>query len=407
MDECVDEDGFDDVDQRNEAKIRCIFYCEFHPTQGPNIVCQVPEKFISKELFDRISVYIITKAELQRSTITVTLSEYKILGYPVRIDDKKYQRNAFHFNLCIVCDSEARTVHYESVVTKFAEYLTAMEMESSFLSSGSTTRLTPILQQVLENLNKYGECALTEGPTATHLKVVRIRRDPAPVLDYQVPVFVRPLPLQQPWDLTTHQVAPHIDGFNHVARIASLADVENNLVKACVQNLLYYGIVQLVPLFQYGNVYYTTPKLGLLIHDDELQKRCIEFVARQGTRPHHRTTLPHLRDIFRMYAAMTRGTTVRDLCQRFNPTTLSINERKLVQFGVLEGLIRRVHKYPVLLQPPSSSGSTGQSSTDSLELQRSLNGSASIDEICCATGVSAQQLEDQLERDHNVVLLWK
>ena len=34
------------------------------------------------------------------------------------------------------------------------------------------------------------------------------------------------------------QVLPYIDGFNHVAKIAAEADVENNLVKACVQNLM-------------------------------------------------------------------------------------------------------------------------------------------------------------------------
>jgi hypothetical protein len=34
------------------------------------------------------------------------------------------------------------------------------------------------------------------------------------------------------------QVLPYIDGFNHIARIAAEADVENNLVKACVQNLV-------------------------------------------------------------------------------------------------------------------------------------------------------------------------
>jgi hypothetical protein len=36
------------------------------------------------------------------------------------------------------------------------------------------------------------------------------------------------------------QILPYIDGFNHVARIAALADVEPNLVRACVQTLLYH-----------------------------------------------------------------------------------------------------------------------------------------------------------------------
>ncbi|KAG5892242.1 hypothetical protein JTB14_014612 [Gonioctena quinquepunctata] len=369
-----------------EGPIRCIFYCEFHPTAGPIISCQVPENYISKELFDSISVYIITKAELQKSTITITLQDYKILGFPIRIDDKKYARNAFYFNLCFVCDSHARTVQYESVVTKLSDYLMAMEMENSFLSGGNaSTKLTPILTQVMEELNATGECALTEGPTATHLKVCRIRLDPTPVMDHQVPVFIKDLPEQQ-WDLTTQQVTPYIDGFNHIVRIAVLSDVENNLVKACVQNLVYYGVVALVPLFQYGNVYCTTPKLKLLAQDPDLQRRCLNYVAKSKRQP------PTVRDVFRLFSAMTRGTTIKDLCIRFNTQNLRINERKLVQFGILERIIRRVHKYPVVLN-------------DQPDLQKSLCGLSNLDELCCSIGVTTQQLEDQLEVDHNVVLL--
>jgi hypothetical protein len=53
---------------------------------------------------------------------------------------------------------------------------------------------------------------------------------------------------------------------------------------------------------------------------------------------------PNLRDVFMMYCSMTHGTTLRDLCVRFNPQALRIDERKLVQFGLLHKLIRRVHK---------------------------------------------------------------
>ncbi|XP_050297639.1 GATOR complex protein NPRL2 isoform X2 [Anthonomus grandis grandis] len=368
--------------------IRCIFFCEFHHTAGPIISCQVPENYISKELFDSISVYIITKPELQRSTITVTLENYKVLGFPIRIDNKNYKRNAFHFNLCFVCDSDARTVQYEHVVTKFSEYLMAMEIESRFLSTGnSNQKLAPILRQVLDDLNTKGECALTEGPIATHLKVCQIRSDPIPVLDHQVPVFIKQLPSHQS-DLTTQQVTPYIDGFNHIARIAALSTVDNNLVKACVQNLAYYGVVALVPLFQYGNVYCSTPKLRTLAHDLELQKRCLNYVCRSHRQP------PNLRDVFRMFSAMSRGTTIRDLCSRYNMANLRINERKLVQFGVLEGLITRIQKYPIFVGEPS-------------DLEKSFTGSCSVDEICCATGVTAHQLEDRLERDNNVVLLCK
>ncbi|KAK4874748.1 hypothetical protein RN001_014108 [Aquatica leii] len=373
---------------KQDCPIRCIFLCEFHHTAGPIITCQVPENFISKELFDSVSVYIITKPELLRSTITVTLIDYKILGCPVRINDKKYARNAFYFNLCFVCDSTSRTVHYEPLVTKLSDYLMALEIENNFLSEGSApAKLIPLLKQVLEDLNNKGECALIGGPTATHLKVVRVRSDPPLVADHQVPIFLKAVPTRE-WDLTTQQVAPYIDGFNHVARIAALADVENNLVKACVQNLVYYRVVALVPLFQYSNVYCPTSKLKLLAQDFELQNKCTQYVAKSSRQ------LPNIRDVFRMYAAMTRGTTIRDLCTRFNPSYLNVNERKLVQFGILEELIKRVNKYPVYMG-------------DNAELQKSFSGASSLDEICCAAGINAQQLEDHLERDHSIILLWK
>lgn len=47
---------------------------------------------------------------------------YKIVGNPILIEDQRYQRNAFYFNLCFVCDSWARTVQYEPIVKKLSEY---------------------------------------------------------------------------------------------------------------------------------------------------------------------------------------------------------------------------------------------------------------------------------------------
>lgn len=54
-----------------ENHIKCIFICEFHAIAGPKIQIQVPDKYISKELFDTVSRYIIPKAQLQRSFLSV------------------------------------------------------------------------------------------------------------------------------------------------------------------------------------------------------------------------------------------------------------------------------------------------------------------------------------------------
>ncbi|XP_070525777.1 GATOR complex protein NPRL2 isoform X2 [Cardiocondyla obscurior] len=322
-------------DKEQKDPIRCIFFAEFHHIAGPKITCQVPDNYISKDIFDNVSVYIIPKAQLQRSTITITLKDYKILGFPVKIDDKKYARNAFYFNLCFVCDANARTVHYEPVVKKMSDFLMALEIENCFLSgSDDKTRLAQMLAQVMQDLNLHKMCTLT---------VVRLAPEPKPVLDHQVPIFLEDKESFQndQWDLTTQQVLPYIDGFNHVARIAAEADVENNLVKSCVQNLVYYGVVTLIPIFQYSNVYAVTPKLRKLPNDVKLQERCIAYASKLARQP------AYFRDIYRMYSSMTYGVSMKDLCQRLNPQNLRINERRLVQFGLIEGLIRRVYNVSI------------------------------------------------------------
>lgn len=78
------------------------------------------------------------------------------------------------------------------------------------------------------------------------------------------------------------QILPYIDGFNHISKIAALADVDSNLVKSCLQNLVYYGVVTLIPIFQYCAVYCATPKLRQLAMCKGLQKNCVEYCSRSG-----------------------------------------------------------------------------------------------------------------------------
>lgn len=228
-----------------EGPIRCIFLSEFHPEQGSRISCQVPDGYISKEVFHAVNVYIIPKPKtLQRCILTVNALKYKIIGYPVRIDDQKYARNAYHFNLCFVCDDWARSVQYENTVKKLAEYFTMMEDESEFLSQDEENydRIKRILELTLKDLNDKRETRIVEGETTIFLKIVQTMEDPPPVFDHQVPQLkaeFSKIPLES-WDLTTQQLIPFLDGVNHVARIAREANVDLGLVKSCIQNLVYY-----------------------------------------------------------------------------------------------------------------------------------------------------------------------
>ncbi|MBN3295082.1 GATOR1 complex protein NPRL2 [Amia ocellicauda] len=378
----------------SNSQIECIFFSEFHPTLGPKITYQVPEEYISRELFDTVQVYIITKPELQNKLITVTAMEKKLIGCPVCIEHKKYSRNALLFNLGFVCDAQTKTCALEPIVKKLSGYLTTLELESSFISNEeSKQKLVPIMSTLLEELNAKGSCTLPIDESNTiHLKLIEQRKDPLIVQEYDVPVFTQCKDqfIKSQWDLTTQQILPYIDGFRHIQKISAEADVELNLVRIAVQNLLYYEVVTLVSIFQYSNVYCTTPKVQNLMDDKSMQEECLLYVTKSGQKR------ASLRDVFQLYCGLSPGTTVRDLCSRYAQQLQRVDERRLIQFGLVKRLIRRLQKYPVKAirderrRPP-----------------RLYTGCHSYDEICCKTGMSYRELDEQLENDPNIIVCWK
>lgn len=378
----------------SNRNIECIFFSEFHPTLGPKISYQVPEEYISRELFDTVQVYIITKPELQNKLITVTAMDKKLIGCPVCIEHKKYSRNALLFNLGFVCDAQAKTCALEPIVKKLAGYLKTLELESGFISNEeSKQRLVPIMTYLRKELNTTGECSLPIDESNTmHLKVIELRAAPPTAQEYDVPVFTEDKEefCNAQWDLTTQQILPYIDGFRHIQKISAEADVELNLVRIAIQNLMYYGVVTLVSIFQYSNVYCTTPRVQELIHDKALQDECVSYVSKPGLKR------PSLRDVFQLYCGLSPGTTVRDLIARHTLQLQRVDERKLIQFGLMKNLIRRLQKYPVKVSRDERSPPA-----------RLYTGSHTYDEICCKTGMSYRELDERLDSDPNIIVCLK
>uniref|UniRef100_A0A4W5RJH1 NPR2 like, GATOR1 complex subunit n=1 Tax=Hucho hucho TaxID=62062 RepID=A0A4W5RJH1_9TELE len=381
------------------SRIECIFFSEFHPTLGPKITYQVPEEYISRELFDTVQNKLITVyVHLDNYIISLlmdqTAMEKKLIGCPVCIEHKKYSRNALLFNLGLVCDARTKTCALELIVKKLSGYLTTLELESGFISNEeSKQKLLPIMSTLLEELNATGACTLPIDESNTiNLKLIEQRRDPLIVQEYDVPVFTQCKDhfIKSQWDLTTQQILAYIDGFRHIQKISAEADVELNLVRIAVQNLLYYGVVTLVSIFQYSNVYCTTPKVQSLIDDRSIQAECLSYVTKQGQKR------ACLRDVFQLYCGLTPGTTVRDLCSRYSQQVQRVDERRLIQYGLMKALIRRLQKYPVKVTRDERS-----------RPPRLYTGCHSYDEICCKTGMSYKELDERLENDPNIIVCWK
>ncbi|XP_013147207.1 PREDICTED: nitrogen permease regulator 2-like protein, partial [Papilio polytes] len=411
-----------------EGPIRCIFLGEFHPVAGPKIACQFPEDFISKDLFDSLSTYIIPKPILQKKNITFNAPAHKILGYPIYLKSPRYPRNVYVFNLCFVCDNWSRTVQYEPVVKKLGEHLITLEEESAFVSGGSS-RLPTFLAHLLYDLNTYRKTTVTEGDTIIHVKVTEIRNDPSPVNDHDVPVLVasigqpRPgtsrnsqvasdstddisdgLDNQQPmeiytnsnWDLTTKQLLPYINGYYHVAKIAAKVNVEKTLVKACIRNLVYYGVVKLIPLLKFSNMYRATAKLNSIKTDLELQNACLSFIRLRGKRK------PRIEEVLQVLSLLQQGTSLRSVSERFHAICrrARFDVRNLIVFTQMHGLVRCLKRYPTYCQRVRSSAGS-----DVKGLQKLFTGERCTDEICCLTSLDMASLERVIEDDPNVAVI--
>lgn len=58
----------------------------------------------------------------------------------MRIENKKYMRNAFLFNICLVFIEDAHTVRYEPLLKKLSEYLVSiLSMETHKLNKYNKT----------------------------------------------------------------------------------------------------------------------------------------------------------------------------------------------------------------------------------------------------------------------------
>lgn len=131
--------------------IVAIFYAVFHPTEGTKIVHQVPEgsistikdireaddKFPTSSLFnfDTVKNYIIPKPQLCNKLITLKIDKFKVVGYPVNIENSNYSRNSFNFNFCFVFPYDSGdTTPYELAVKRMGKMFQVLEEQSFMLS---------------------------------------------------------------------------------------------------------------------------------------------------------------------------------------------------------------------------------------------------------------------------------
>jgi len=233
-----------------------IFYSVFDNVLGPQIHSQVPGNCIPEKTFEQISNYVFPQRDLLGSIVSVTAQNVQVISCSYSLESSKYVRHRFSFAVSMVFAPDEDSGPFQPVLHKMTKSLCNLELESSFLSNNKG-KIGSILKRILDDLVLRGECQVNLGSTTLALKLFPKLLEHPPISDFKVPVLIRDLRalMTRDWDLTMQQIEPFIDGRNFIKRISHLSGVDLGMVRQCISQLLYYRVVAIVDVFQYGNFY--------------------------------------------------------------------------------------------------------------------------------------------------------
>ena len=93
------------------------------------------------------------------------------------------------------------------------------------------------------------------------------------------------------------------------------------MVKAAVQNLVYHGVITIVPIFMYSNVYCLTPEVSKLREDEQLRTSFMEFIRKDPMDER----FVSFKDVFRMISDFNNHTTVTDIVAQYRSVLILIS----------------------------------------------------------------------------------
>ena len=378
--------------------------------------------------FSSVSEFIIPRQDLCQQSLSVCINGYRILGHPMCLQDPdKYARNEYIFNFCMVIEERVEFSAYEKAVKIIVKTLTDAEEQEDFMLEDEerseretqhaedldeelrhVPKMRMLCENVLWDLNRYGECIiplsefkpycwkgeheLTNCSLADaheiNMKLFPSVLQAPSVSPWQVPMNVVDLNevISDLWDMTVQRVAHHIDGVNHVGRIAQLADVDVSLAQQAVRQLLRFGVVVLLDLFHYQATYAPTPELRRLLFDADLQAECAQYASIDETPVSNEL-------IVSLYTSLSYGTTLKAWVLHHQTQVEHVDVRRFITVGLLKGIVYRVHHYAIKDAPSDITTSSNRSDPT---LDRFLISAHTFDEICTTLSITPTDLTTRL-----------
>ncbi|KAJ2706057.1 Nitrogen permease regulator 2 [Coemansia sp. IMI 203386] len=323
--------------------------------------------------FNSIQALVIPKLTLFERLITVHTGKYKVMCYPVAVEGN-YARNALIFNMCFAFGINADTKCYEPVVKRVGCLLKELEIGGRLLSDPEGQRpLKTMMRQLVTKLNAHGEyqieldlkgLAQSMVSTGISIRLFPHYDNPSEIRLYDVPVrkmdfeaariksssseFQSKVASETVWDMVLDKVIHCMDNVNHVRRIARLAQVQEDWVILALKHLDYFGCINLVDIFQFGNIYEPQYRLMCLYRSAKLQRECFSYVTRDG-----KVGDIAMDALVQMYLTIRNRQTVGEWIIEQKLDLDKFDIRRFVMFGIMHKLLKRIHCYPVVCGPPS------------------------------------------------------
>lgn len=376
-----------------EAAVVGAFFCIFDPLQGSKVMCQVPDGIViptaTSEVescinFDEVRNYVIPKPPLCNKLLSLRVGQHRILGYPINIVGKEYERNSFTFNIVVIVSSSASALCYESAVARVGKMAKVLEEQLHYISNKDNIHdIDAMVEQLFQDINNFSECQIPWGPNnKVNLKIFPVVEAPPEVKGHHVPIATVRLNnlLDESWDPTMERIVPFINGINSVRRIADLAEADFDLTRQCISHFIHYDCVVIIGIFQFSNIYAPTPAITSIISDVAMYYELIAFVyhaqkPNSGSSFNSNTSSSSNglllsksaetpksfnssleavsnsklgpREAFELYAAFGTGQSVYTWYNERKETLQDFDVRRFMVYGIIKGLISRVYSYPV------------------------------------------------------------
>jgi nitrogen permease regulator 2-like protein len=274
-------------------------------------------------------------------------------------------------------------------------HITVLETFDGFLHNTATkARIEKVCEEIFNKL--------TDGSTQCYicfdsLNVLSLDYEkktlliPPTIKDWLVPVPLSDLNDYKflSTDLVVLKIMNCIDGKKCVKQLESELEINVDKIKLCLQHLYYQGLIYFVDLFQFTNVYRITSNIRLILN--ELAQESVSILSKTPD------TDPF--EIFNYYSMLSDKCVMNFLEE--NPDFIfKIDIEMFVAYGVIRGILQRIHRYCVILEISRLNKENYRKNTDNIieiSTERMLQGNTCMDEISMHLNTDPKSIENDLK----------